>query len=276
MEIASAAGMYRYSAWVALGLSAAVAIMGCGNDPLPPVELQGFIQTHLGDLVSEANASVAYSWEVLPQPDVLALLERVVGVDTPVAQLIQQLGTQIATPPAPIDAQAMIAYLNGQLLEEASYLGDGIYEVSPAVVCAMAAADGGSSPSAEAGCASRLASLDPRLHTTVSPPVTSGDAPSDGGIVVAVQLGANHDEPLTLTLRYLREAPDRTSTWLTAELDLDILQRSLATVAGAGGAGVPRTDLSGHLTVTLRGDPTGASLRLEIDRPLSIAVAGAN
>lgn len=268
MAIVVAAIMYRRSRWAVLGLCAAAAIVGCGkDDPLPPAEVQAQIQTHLGDLLREASASIANSWEVMPRPDVLALLERVVGVDTPVAQVIQELGAQIAVQPAPIDVPATIAYLNDQLFDEASYLGDGIYEVSPAVVC---------SPSVDASCAGQLAKLDLRLHTTVSPPVTFGDAPSDGGIVVAVQLGENHDEPLTLTLRFLRDAPGLSRTWLTAELDLAVLQRSLAALTVAGATGIPHAALSGHLTVTLRGDPTGASLRLDIDRPISIALAGAS
>jgi hypothetical protein len=224
------------------------------------------IQTHLGELLGEVSASISNSWSALPQPDTLGLLERVLGVDTPVAQLIHRLGAHSAVQPAPIAVSAAISYLNEQVFDEASYLGDGIYQVSPAVVCAGAG-------SSDVGCTSQLAKLDLRLHTTVSPPVKSGVAPSDGGIVFAVQLGAKHDEPLTLTLRSLQDGPGLSRTWLTAELDLDVLQHSLSTLTGTG---IPATALSGHLTVTLRGDPTGASLRVEIDRPLSIALAGAS
>jgi hypothetical protein len=260
--------MYRRFLWVALGPCCAAAIVGCGkDDPLPPADVQAQIQTHLGDLLGEANASIANSWEVMPRPDVLGLLERVVGVDTPVAQMIHELGEQIAVPPAPIDVPATIAYLDDQLFDEASYLGDGIYVVSPAVVC---------SPSGDAGCTAQLARLDLRLHTTVSLPVTFGGARSDGGIVVAVQLGENHDEPLRFTLRFVRDAPGLSRTWLTAELDLDVLQRSLDALTVAGATGIPHAALSGHLTVTLRGDPNSASLRLDVDRPISVALAGAS
>lgn len=272
--------MRRCSPWAALALCTAAAITGCATeDPLPPAEVQGQIQTHLGDLLAEVDNAIANSWEVLPQPDVLTLLQRVLGADTPVARLIQQLAPRIAVQPPPIDIPAAIAYLNDRVFDETSYRGGGIYEVSPAVVCAKlfpGNSDGSGSPSVDAGCEALIARLDLRLHTMVNPPVAYEGASPDQGIVVAVQFGPDHDEPLTLTLHFQQEGPWLSVTWLTAELDLDILQRALSALVAAKITGVPRTELSGQLTATLQGDPTAASLRLKIDRPISIALAGAS
>lgn len=278
MTIVESAGMHRRVVWPALWLGTAAAIVGCTHDdPLPPAEVQGQIESHLGELLRETNASVAESWSALPPPAGLALLERVLGVDTPVARMVQRIAAQIAVAPAPIDVPGVIAYLHDRVFDDANYLGDGIYRVEPALLCATAAAPGGSggSPPGDAGCAAQLAKLDLRIHTMVSPPET-GAMPSDGGLVFAIQLDAHHDEPLTITLRHWLIGPSLTITWLTAELDLDVLQQALEQLAAQAVTGIPRTSLSGQLSVRLRGDPTGASLTLSIDQPLSIDLAGAS
>jgi len=254
----------------ALCLASLVTVLGCAGppDPLPPADLRGQIASDLGDALRETNAAVLGTRDVLPSPMALALFERMFGIDTPLARAVHAISAQLAPEPTPVDVSAAVSYFNDRLFDDASYLGDGLYQVSPSLLCTTTA-------TVDATCAAQLARLDLRIHTTIAAP-TPGGAPSDRAVVFAIQLGADHGEPLTVTLGHRRLSLTHTSTSLEIAVDLDALQGTLGELAAAVAPGLPATRLSGHVTARLQADPTGASALLRIDRPISIKVAGAS
>jgi hypothetical protein len=264
--------MIRRTAVGALFLCTSM-IAGCTDDRTPPVDVHGPITSDLGDLLREANTAIVGTRDVLPAPFALALFERVLGIHTPLAEVVHQIAAQLAAEPARIDVDRTIAYLNDQLFDDASQVGDGLYRILPERVCRPAASPGGSGGDLDTACAATFGHLQPRIRTAAMP-VTPAGASANGGVVFALQLGAAHDEVLTVTLAHTQLAPSLILTSLRAELDLNLLQGALDGLAGVADATVPRTALSGHLIATLQGDPTGAALSLRIDRPLAIRIAG--
>jgi hypothetical protein len=250
-----------------LGLCAVSALLGCSNDPLPPSEVQSQVSANLGDLLREASQALADGVLGLPPPAAFSLIERAVGVDTPVARAFGQIAALFATPAPSIDVPTIVDAVNEKIFSDAHYHGDGIYELSPAVVCALIL------PGHADGCAALLTQLDVRLSTMVSVAETAGLHPSHAGFIVGVQIGPGHIEPLTIALTTDPLTTDRTAISVTADLDLDVLQRALATLP-RGTSALATSALSGQLTAVLAGDPTGASFQIKVGRSLSIAVAG--
>jgi hypothetical protein len=109
----------------------------------------------------------------------------------------------------------------------------------------------------DATCAEQLAMAELRIRT----------ARDGGALVFAIQLDADHDEPLILTLTH-------TSIALTA--DLDGAQRAFVALAAVFGADAPNTALSGQVTGKLEVLGTAkARAEVAIDRALSIKFAEA-
>jgi hypothetical protein len=158
-----------------------------------------------------------------------------------------------------IDADAEVAYLNDKLFTDANHVGDGIYQVPASLVCARATLDpsGTIVDTIDAKCAEQLAKVDLRIRT----------AKDAGAVVFAIQVDADHDEPLLLTL---------THTSIALTLDLDGTQRAFVALASLLGQDVPNASLSGQVTGKL--EILGAAkarASLSIDRALSLAFAKA-
>lgn len=271
--------MYRCSASIlAVCVASSIMALACTTeDPLPAADVRSQISSDLAAVLHETNIAIAGTRGVLPRPSALSLFERALGIDTPIAQAVRALGARLAVEPAMIDVTAAIAYLDDHLFDDASYLGGGVYQVSPSLLCTRTAADpGGSAPqTVDAACAAQIARLDLRIRTTIGPIVPGGD-PTDRALVFAVQLGADRGEPLTVTLSHSLLGPSLTITALTITADLDALQRTLGELAPAIGPSLPKTELSGQLTARIQTDPTGASAWLTIERPISITLVGAS
>src|SRR5206468_8802494 len=135
--------------------------------------------------------------------------------------------------------------------------GDGIYEVPASLVCATTTVDskGNSIETIDGDCAERLARAELRVRTA-----KDGDA-----LVFAIQVDADHDEPLIFTL---------THTSIAISVDLDDAQHAFVALASVFGEDTPNARLSGQVTAKLEILGT-AKLRasLAIDRALSIAFA---
>jgi hypothetical protein len=257
---------------LALCLAASVTSPGCTEeDPLPPVEVRSRISIDLGNVLREANLVIQGTRAVLPAPAALALFERAAGITTPIAQAIRSIAIALAIEPDAIDDAGATSYLNSRVFDDASYLGDGIYRVLPSLLCTGVMPDPGEDPSQV--CAARLAELDLRIRVARGS-VAPGSSPSDGSLEFALQVGAAHDEPVTITLTHTALHPSHTSTFLTASFDLDVLQRTLGKLIAAVAPSLPPIEMAGQVTVKVRTDPTGAQAALEIDRPISIRVAG--
>lgn len=246
-----------------IGLWSAASTSACADeeDLLQPNEVHAQVEDRVGLLLREADASVATSWSLLQRTTALAMLEQIVGSDTLAAEVVRRIATPLAIDAPRMNVDGAIAYLNERVLAADNYRGDGIYQLSPAALCAGAA---------DASCLAQLAQLDLRVRAARVPPVGA----DQDSVAFALQVGRQHLEPLTITLTQVSLSSTLVSTSVTAALDLDVLQRTLDTFLADGVRGIPATALAGQLQLRLQSDHTGASFRVALDRPISIRVAG--
>lgn len=261
--------MLKYSpSLLALSIVSSFAALGCGEDPPTPTELRGQISSDLGSVLREADAALTGGTDTLPGSAALAMVDRVLGTDTQLGQQLRALtaplvaqgaGVRAADHASAIDADAQVAYLNEKLFNDANHVGDGIYQVPASLVCAKTTFDsnGTQIETIDAMCAQQLAKAELRIRT----------AREDGALVFAIQVDADHDEPLRLTLTH-------TSIALTA--DLDGTQRAFVALATVFGQDVPNAALAGQVTGKLEILGTAKLLAsVAIDRALSIKFAKA-
>ncbi|HEY4182492.1 MAG TPA: hypothetical protein VGM90_36925 [Kofleriaceae bacterium] len=145
------------------------------------------------------------------------------------------------------DTQQIIDELDEQVFTDANEVEPGIYAIPASLVCG--------DPVDDPECAPHWADVGMRVRVTES----------GSTLRFSVQIGADHDEPLSVAL---------TSSSLAVSVDLDDAESAIQTVATALGEQAPTVDLAGAVTATL--DVLGAShvaLDLNVDRDLSVAVA---
>jgi hypothetical protein len=252
---------------LALSLFSSLAVLGCNDDPLTPTEVRDRISSDLGNVLREANAALTGGTDAIPGAAALAVVEQVLGDGPQIRSLFGAVAERTAarTGAAPedasyeLDVDALIAQLNDELFTDANHLGDGIYEVPASLVCTRTTVDSedNSIETIDAECAERLAKAELRVRT----------ARDGGALVIAIQVDADHDEPLIFTL---------THTSIAITVDLDDAQRAFVALAGVFGEDIPNARLSGQVTAKL--EILGAAkLRasLAIDRALSIEYAKA-
>lgn len=252
---------------LALSLFSSLTVLGCNDAPPAPSEVRERISNDLGNVLREANAAIAGGTEAIPGAAALAVVDRVLGSDLQVGPSLRAVSERMTarTSAAPddtsyeIDVDALIAQLNDKLFTDANHVGDGIYQVPASLVCTRTTVDtnGNSIETIDARCAEQLATAELRVRTE-----KDGDA-----LVFAIQVDADHDEPLIFTL---------THTSIAITVDLDGAQRAFVALAGAFGEDVPNARLAGQVTAKL--EILGAAkLRasLAIDRALSVAYARA-
>lgn len=231
------------------------AIAGCGDDPPTPTEVRASIAGDLAEVIRETNAAVTSSTEALPGDATLGIVDRVLGTSSSTSLRVHRFvdrfrhaGARPADGDA-IDADEQIGYLNDKVFTDANHVGDGIYVIPPSLVCD----DGEGAIDAE--CAQRLAQAQIRIRT----------AKEDGWVVFALQLDADHDEPLILRLK--RNA-------IAVTVDLDDMQRAMIALASLFGEELPNVRLGGQVTGKLEILGT-AKLRasVSIDRALVVRLA---
>ena len=209
-------------------LACLLALAACSADPPSPKTVRSRIATDLGHVLTEAKAAADGGTQ-----------------DLPGAATARALGLTLPAMPT-FDPAAIVSWLDDRLFTDANYVGDGIYRVPPELVCAAG----------DAACAQHLADADLRVRVEED----------DGGeLRFAVQIDADHDEPLSFLL-----AHDE----LSATLDLDGMSRAMIALAPLLGQDVPDADLSGQASADLAiSGPAHATLAVTVDRPISIAVA---
>lgn len=253
---------------IALSALSSVLLVGCTDDPPTPAEVRSQISSDLGNVLHEANASFAGSKDAVPGSTAMTVVDRMLGTGTALgAQVHAILAPVVArsaeAAPAPIsstdliDADAEIAYLNDQLFSDANHVGNGVYQVPASLVCSRVSVDanGNSTTAIDPTCAAQLAKVDLRIRV----------ARDGGALVFAIQIDADHDEPLVFTL---------THTSLAISVNLDGAQHAFVALAALLGTDVPNVALAGQVTAKLEVLGT-AKIRasLTIDRALSIAAA---
>ena len=255
---------------LALSLVSSLGALGCNDDPPPPTEVRSKISSDLGNVLREADAAFTGSTDALPGSSALALADRLLGTSIaatttqPLRSMTTRLTARVsgAAPAAGatlVDADAEVAYLNDKLFTDANHVGGGVYQVPASLVCTRTTIDpaGNTVQAIDAACAEQLAKVDLRVRT----------ARDNGALVFAIQVDADHDEPLILTL---------THTSIALTVDLDGTQRAIVALASLFGQDVPNAALSGQVTSKLEVLGTAkAKASLTIDRALSIQFAKA-
>jgi hypothetical protein len=251
---------------LALAALSSLALLGCANDPPQPTEVRSRISSDLGNVLRETNAAFAGSTDGLPGGAALAMLDQALGTSS-LGVSAHTMAASLVAPgshadPASsdlVDVDAQIAQLNDQLFTDANHIGDGVYQVPASLVCSKTTIDstGHEVKTIDATCADALAKADLRIRVA-----HEGDA-----LVFAIQVDANHDEPLRFTL---------THTSLAITVDLDGTQRAIVALAAIFDQDVPNVALAGQATSKIEVLGT-AKVRasLSIDRSLSIKLAKA-
>jgi hypothetical protein len=148
--------------------------------------------------------------------------------------------------PTAIDADASVKFLDERVFSDANFLGDDVYRLPPELLCS----DG------DTACATRVTKAGARIRVT-----------QDSGLRFFIQLDADHDEPIEITL---------THDDLTATIDLDDADAAMIAVASALGQstnGAPNAQVSGQIRADLNVANGRATASLSFDRPVSIAFA---
>lgn len=255
---------------LALCALSAVAALGCHDDPPTPTEVRGSITGDLGNVLRETSAAIDGSSGALPGSTALSMIDRILGSDSPISAPLQGMTARLVehaavadpgTSGAAIDADAQVAYLNDKLFTDANHVGDGVYQVPASLVCTRTTFDGTTEvQTIDPQCAAQLARAELRIRV----------ARDGGALVFAVQLDADHDEPLLLTL---------THTSLAVTVDLDGAQRAFVALAAVFDQDLPNVALGGRVTGKIEVLGTAkVKLSASIDRALSIksAAAGAD
>ncbi|MBA3819758.1 MAG: hypothetical protein H0X17_12755 [Deltaproteobacteria bacterium] len=261
---------------------------GCGSDAPAPADVRARISTDLVHVLDEANAATA-DGAAIPSAAAFGMVERVLGgvvgsalgdtgsetsfrVQSRLAQLagvmaprtgVRSTGTadELAVDEpadADFDGAAAAEWLNEHLLTDANHQGDGIYKVPAALVCAETQYDETGAPTGEAvdaDCAQAFAQIGLRIRVTED----------DDTLRFALQLGSNHDEPLSIGL-----APNA----LSLTVDLDEAEDAMRSLASKFGEGIPTFSLAGQVTASLE-ILAAAHVRgaLDIDRAIAIELA---
>jgi hypothetical protein len=251
-----------------LALLYSLTAVGCHDDPPTPTEVRGKIASDLGNVLRESDAAITGSADAVPGSSALSLLDHLLGTSTstsvPLRAMTSRLaarasGVAAADGATTIDADAQVNTLNDKLFTDANHVGDGVYQVPASLVCARTAVDssGQTIETIDPACAEKFAKIDLRIRT----------GKEDGALVFALQLDADHDEPLILTL---------THTSIAVTVDLDGTQRAFVALASLYGEDLPNASLSGRVTGKLEVLGT-AKVRASftIDRALALAFAKA-
>jgi len=259
--------MKRPSTILAVSILTGLGLAACGDEPPPPDEVRARISTDLAGVLREANAAYEGGTQGAPGGAASATVDRLLGGDsaaalqlrTAVARLAPAARVAAFAAPAEgdFDPDATIAYLNEKLFTDANYLGDGIYQVPPALVCTETTIDstGTVVQTIDAACAEKLAKAELRVRVA-----KSGDE-----LRFAIQLDADHDEPLTIGLSH---------NAVSLTVDLDDAWHAAVALAPLFGEELPNASLAGQITGRL--EVLGAAharATLDIDRAVAIAFA---
>lgn len=251
---------------LSLTAGASLGLAACSDDPPAPDQVRARIAIDLAHILREGNAAVEGGTQGLPGAAAAGALDRVLGGTTDIVPRLRSALTPLMAPSRTKGARPVdgvydpaddVAFLNDKLFTDANHQGDGIYAVPPSVVCARTTIDtnGNEVETIDATCADHLAAAQLRIRVS-----SSGDA-----IRFAIQLGAEHDEPLTIGLE-----PNA----LSVTLDLDDAWRAAVALAPLFGEELPNAELAGQISGRFEILGTAhAKASVEIDRDVAIAFA---
>jgi hypothetical protein len=254
--------MLKRKALVALTVPLTLAA-GCGNDPPAPSEVRARIADDLGHVLREGTAAGRAGDEALHADAAFGLFERFAAPATavyakrggtlprPLRGLpLHRVGEPTGETTDPFDTDRIVEELTTEVFTDANHIGDGIYAIPASLACTT------EDHVVDAECAAEFAKLELRVRTETD----------DDRLILGVQVGANHDEPLRFTLSH---------TTLAVTIDLDETGRAVTALAPVFGE-APNARLSGEVTGQIEILGTAhAKLSLTFNRPLDIAIADA-
>ncbi len=253
-----------------------LSLLACGTDAPSPTEVRGRISDDLGNVLRESEAAAERSSTALPLGAAFSMLERFVPAETtalakrsafraiPLSALPLLFKNDIQLesvdePAEPSATDELIEELTTTLFTDANHVGDGIYKIPADYACTEETFndDGSITTGLDAECVQQWETIQLRVRV----------ATDDDTLTLALQVGANHDEPLRFAL---------THTSLAMTLDLDETGQAIAALAPVFGESAPNASLAGEVTGTLEVlGAQSARVALTIDRPISVAFAEA-
>lgn len=246
-----------------LALSSLAACGGGGDDAPAPAALRSQLSADLGNVLRESSTAFADGTADLPLASTLSIVDSVLGTKVsetlPFASTTRTLARLTGSRAAEgttLDADASVDFLNNTLFTDANHVGDGIYKIPASLVCSDIDANG-QAGAVDPDCAAAFDKLQLRVRTAVD-----GDT-----LTLALQLDANHDEPLRLEL-------DHTS--LALAVDLDEAGDAIDALSSTLGAAKPNISLAGEIVGKLEVlGAAHAKASLSFSRALAIKVADA-
>ena len=240
----------------------------CGNSPPSPSTVRARIVSDLGNVLHETKAASDATTTNLPTTSGSQLLSLGLGNATAAARVGAMIAkmwphvaprknSKLTSSTSSFDPDATIQWLNDNIFTDANNQGDGVYLVPPDLFCTVDSVDQYGNPisTVDPDCVARVTTADLRVRVEEN----------DSTLRFAIQVDANHDEPLAFTLSH---------TSLAITVDLDGADRAMIALAQAFGEQAPDATLSGQITGEL--DVLGsahAKLSLSIDRAIAISVA---
>jgi len=248
-------------------------LFGCDDTPAPS-EVRSRVSDDLGHILREAAAAGEGTAEAMPGAASFSLMEKALGQGASSSSsfrvardLAQRFGRspvlrQGLLPSDPVDGfdtDAIITQLNQTIFTDANHLGDGVYQVPADQICKTTDIDpnGNEIETVDPDCVTQYTKVNLRIRVE-----------EDGGeLRFAIQLGANHDEPLIFSLSH---------TSIAVTVDLDGAEAAALALASAFGEEAPNARLAGRVTGKLEILGTAAArVSLEVDRAIAVAVGEA-
>ncbi len=233
-----------------------LGVTACGGDPPSPSQVRSRLSSDLGHVLTESAAASDGASNMIPTGS-YDLFSRVLGQSGGAATQSMLAKVENQANGMAFDPDAIIEQLNTTIFTNANEVEAGIYAVPADLACSQTSIDslGNETTAIDPDCAASWAKLALRIRVE----------DSSSTLTFAVQLGANHDEPLELSL---------THTSLEISVDLDEAEDATVAIASAFGQQTPNASLAGKVTgkLTILGT-AHAAVALTIDRAISIAVA---
>jgi len=243
------------------------SLLACSNDPPPPTEVRARLAQDLHYVLSEGKTAIDGSTAGLPSGTAFGFATRVVNESGAAARLVAPMQRLFVSkdrnqrvdgnPADMFDPDAIIDTLNNELFTDANYLGDGIYQVPPSLVCSDSVYDETTNTTQEVidpECAQHLTQAQLRVRVV-----------EDDGLRFWIQLDANHDEPLGFLLKHDE---------LGVTVNLDDATDAMIALAQIFGEQAPNADLRGQITGSIKiHGHAHAAASVSFDRALSIKFA---
>ncbi len=241
------------------------ALIACSDEPPPPSDVRSRISDDLRHILTEGKAAIDGSTASLPTGAAFGFATSTLEqarLAKPLARILPAFSAKDRTASLDeesddFDQEEIVDYLNDNLFTDANYLGNGVYRVPASLVCTETVYDENTNTTQDVidpECAADLAKADLRIRVE-----------DDDGLRFWIQLDANHDEPLGITLRHDE---------LAVTVNLDDATDAMIALAQAFGEEAPNAELGGQVTSSIKiHGPAHAGASVTFDRALSIKFA---